>query len=181
MMHDSWFYYFSSLAQTIAAGSALLVALAVIRLQALANSLNAIEGSIAKAFFKIGRQSNYRRQAAARSLAEDWSTYFADVERVIDSNQELFSTESYTESKDFLDSLVSQGRQLDKCKRQLHHALALAFGGTVLFAGAAILVLPAAKWISPSILSWSWGLSGILLVALFMLYFRLVLSSLKSK
>lgn len=181
-MHDSWYYYFSSLAQTIAAGSALLVALAVIRLQALANSLNAIERSLADVFHNIGKGDDYRRQASAHFLNEDWGDYFHEVEELANKCPHSFVTRgSYAESRNFLDSLVAQGRKFEARNRQLHRALTLAFGGTVLFAGAAILVLPAAQWISPSILSWSWAVSGILLLVLFALYLRLVLSSMKSR
>lgn len=179
---DSWFYYFSSLAQTIAAGSVLLVALAVIRLQALTNSLNAIERSVAEAFYHIGKQDDYRSQAFANFLDEQWTDYFNEIEELANRHQRSFATTGdYTQSKDFVESLVAQGRKFEARNRQLHRALTLAFCGTVLFAAAAILVLPAAQWISPSILSWSWAVSGILLVILFALYLRLVLGSIKSK
>jgi hypothetical protein len=181
-MHNSWFYYFSSLAQTIAAGSALLVAIAVIRLQALANSLNAIERSVAEVFYNIGKQDDYQHRTSACFLNEDWTVYFDIVQSLADNNQTSFATKgAYTQSRTFLESLVGQGRKFEARKRQLHHALAWAFGGTVMFAGTAILVIPAAKWVSPSILSWLWSVSGILLIALFAAYLRLILKSMKSR
>src|SRR5256885_521355 len=47
-IHESWFFYLSSLAITITAGSALLVALAIVKMQSLAVSLTAIERSLAE-------------------------------------------------------------------------------------------------------------------------------------
>ena len=180
IMLDSWFYYFSSLAQTIAAGSALLVALAVIRLQALASSLNEIQHQVGETFFEIGRHGDYSKGAFKDFLNDQWSAYFNKVESLANDNKELFRP-NYAKSKALLDSLVAQGRKLETRSRKLHRALTLAFCGTVIFAGAAIIVLPAARWISPVILYVSWVVSGLLLVILFMTYLNLVWSSMKSK
>src|SRR5438477_230269 len=42
IIHEAWFFYLSSLGITITAGSALLVALAIVKMQSLAVSLTAI-------------------------------------------------------------------------------------------------------------------------------------------
>jgi hypothetical protein len=182
MIEDSWFYYFSSLAQTIAAGLALLVALVVIRLQNLSNSLNVIERSVAEAFYQIGKQDDYRSQASPHFLNEHWRVYFINVRRLAESNKQRFSSaRDYTQSKEFLDSLIDQGCKLEAGNRRLHRALAYAFGGTLVFAGTAILVIPIAQWISSRILWFSWAVSGILLLVLFVIYFRLVFETLKPK
>lgn len=182
MIENSWFYYFSSLAQTIAACSALLVAIAVIRLQNLSNSLNVIERSIAEAFYNIGKKDDYRSQASLHFLNEDWPSYFNNAQYLAKSNEKKFSSSGdYTQSKEFLESLIAHGRKLEVCNRQLNRALKHAFGGTVGFAGTAILAIPIAQWISPQVLWFSWTISGILLVALFAIYLRLVLDTLKTK
>ncbi len=178
---NSWYYYFSSLAQTIAAGSALLVALAVIRIQALDNKLDSIVDKVAKAFNDIGKQDDYHSEALPHFLNEKWTDYFETVESLINKYEKSFKEDSYTKSKYFIESLIAQGHKYEARNRQLHRALALAFIGTVIFAGAAILVLPAAQWISPMILWFSWAISGVSLVILFVLYLRLVLGSVKSK
>jgi hypothetical protein len=173
MIEDSWFYYFSSLAQTIAAGLALLVALVVIRLQNLSNSLNVIERSVAEAFYQIGKQDDYRSQASPHFLNEHWRVYFINVRRLAESNKQRFSS-----ARDYT---IDQGCKLEAGNRRLHRALAYAFGGTLVFAGTAILVIPIAQWISSRILWFSWAVSGILLLVLFVIYFRLVFETLKPK
>jgi len=182
MIENSWFYYFSSLAQTIAACSALLVALAVIRLQNLSGSVNVIERSVAESFYNIGKHDDYRRQASPHFLNEDWTVYFNTVQSLAESNKQKFSSSGdYIHSKEFLYSLIEQARKLEARSRQLHRALAYSFGGTVVFAGMSVLVIPIAQWISSNTLCFSWAVSGIMLVFLLMIYFRLVLDTLKPK
>jgi len=177
MIENAWFYYFSSLAQTIAACSALLVALAVIRLQNFYNSLNAVERSIAELFFNIDEQDNYRRQTSMHFQNEEWIHYFHNVRELAESNINKFAvTGDYTESKAFLDSLIEQGCKLEVRRHQLHNALVYAFVGTIVFVGTTILIIPIAQWISSFILWLSWAVSGISLVALFTIYLRLVLN-----
>lgn len=182
IMYDSWFYYFSSLAQAIAAGSALLVALAVIKLQVLVSRLNVVEHSVAELLYSIGKQDDYRSRLFAYFLNDDWVGYFREVENLADSCPNNFAAAAnYTQSRGFLDSLVAQGRKFEARHRRLHRALALAFGGTLVFAGTAILAIPASRWISSSIMLWAWIGSGALLIALSLVYFRVVSDSVRSR
>jgi hypothetical protein len=175
-IENSWFYYFSSLAQTIAAGSALLVALVVIRLQNLSTLLNSIEHAIAEAFYNINEQDEYRNQAFAYFLEERWGAYFDNVKRVAEDNQHKFEENHYIQSKAFLDSLIEKGRKLEERNSQLRRTLSYSFAGMVMFTGVAILVIPIAQWISPQTLWGAWGASGILLIVLFFVYYRQVVS-----
>lgn len=182
MIENSWFYYFSSLAQTIAACSALLVVLAIIRLQYLDNALNMIERSLAEVFFNIAEQDNYRRQVFIHFLNEKWHVYFDSVQELAEKNHHKFATSGdYTHSKVFLDSLIEHGRRLEARNRHLHRAMAFAFAGTVAFAGIAILAIPVAQWISTSVLLSCWAISGVLLIILFAKYLLLVNNTLTSK
>ncbi|KKO11427.1 hypothetical protein LCGC14_0019080 [marine sediment metagenome] len=176
-----WSYYFSSLAQTVAGASAILVALAVIRLQSIDNSLNGIERLIADAFFRIDKQDHYRGTAFVHFLNEDWHTYFEDVAGLASESENSFSSsDRYVESRGFVESLVERGCVLHSRKVKLHRALSLAFGGTIMFAGTAILLLPAGQWVSVPVMYSAWVGSGLLLVLLFTAYLRLVLSTARS-
>ena len=182
MIENSWFYYFSSLAQTVAAGSALLVALAIIRLQNLENSLISIERSISEAFYNIAEFDNYRKQASIYFLNEEWSTYFNNIKQLAESSIHKFSmSEEYTQSKEFLDFLIAQGIKFETRHCQLHRALVYGFTGTIIFAGVSILAIPIAQWISPWLLWFSWAVTGIFLIVLFIIYYRLIIGSLKWK
>jgi hypothetical protein len=182
MIENSWFYYFSSLAQAVAACSALLVAIALIRLQYLTNALNAIERLIAEAFYRITEHAVYQKEASPYHLNESWRIYFENVQTLVEKFQHKFKPlGDYLHSKEFVLSLLEHGRKLESDKRELHRSLTNAFGGTVLFAGAAILAIPLAQWISSWMLWIAWGISGFILAILFILYCRLVFDALKPK
>jgi hypothetical protein len=171
---DSWFYYFSSFAQTIAAISTLLVALAIIKLQSFSNSLNAIERSCAEVFYQIDRLSDYH-EISTPLLQDDWSTYFDSLANLAERCEPNFASGGpYTASSTYLAVLVGQGRRLQQRKTTLHTSLLRAFGGTLVSVGVSVLALPAAMWISRSILLFSWICSAAVLVCLLVYYLVLV-------
>ena len=182
-IENAWYYYFSSLAQTIAGLSALLVALAVIKLQYLASALNDIERLMSESFFKIAKQQDYRREAFSHFLKENWRAYFLEVQKMANANLHSFTSsgDEYTSSKDFVDALISQGSRLHDIQNNLHDDLKRAFLGSVAFAGLSILAIPVAPLASVSGFMCIWGISGISLVALLRLYFKLVLDTLNKK
>lgn len=173
VMQNAWFYYFSSLAQTIAAGSALLVALAVLRLQALENALYSIERTLGSIFLHIGKQDDYHSEASCHFVNTKWDSYFNSIETIAMKNKESFLA-SYAYSHVFVNSLLIRGRALELNSRKLHSALTFAFVGTVIFAGASILVLPLAMWITYTSFVFAWAISGLLLITLFTLYLQLL-------
>jgi hypothetical protein len=182
MLENSWFYYLSSLGQTIAGCSALLVALAVIKLQNYDNALNGIERTIAEIFFGLAEHDNYRKLTILYSRNEKWIQYFENVQNLAKSNVNKFSNSAnYSQSKEFLDSIIDQGRNIEAQKSKLHSNLTYAFGGTILLAGIAIIAIPFVQWICPSILWITWLISGLCLALLFFSYIRLILNILKSK
>jgi hypothetical protein len=176
VMQNAWFYYFSSLAQTIAGGSALLVALTVLRLQALENSLYSVERLLSLIFNHIGKQNEYNSEASHYFLNAQWDIYFQKV-AALTKKHKLNFLDSYTYSLAYVKSIINRGRFLESASRKLHSALTLAFGSSVAFAGAAILVLPLAKWLTANFFFLAWTISGIFLVVLFILYFRLLMES----
>lgn len=182
IVFDSWFYYFSSLAQTIAAGSALLMALALIRLQTISNSLLSIERSIAEVFYHAEIQHIYQNSASIYYYRNHWKEYLKKVRELADEYQYSFPDKGkYNHSLSFLQSLIAQGADLESKNQKLNRALAFAFGSTLLFAGAAILIIPFARWVTPSGLYVFWIVSGIFLVILFYMYFRLIKNSFKTR
>jgi hypothetical protein len=182
MIENSWFYYFSTLAQTIASASALLVALAVIKLQFLSSALHDVQQLIAEVFFKIAKSDDYISQVSSSILSENWEVYFQQVRQLVYSNKDCFSySGDYKTSKAFADSLIMQGSLLNLSKGRLHRALVYAFGGTVLFSGTSILAIPIAQWITSGILLYVWIGSGTLLMILLILYMRLITSTVEAK
>ena len=181
VVQNSWFYYFSSLAQTVAACSALLVALAIVKLQAIANAMSEIERLLAEAFYRIAKHDAYAQQASYHALTENWIRYFTAVQSLADNNARGFATdEDFTRCKAFVDELVARGRKLEAQHRTLRRILATAFVGTVAVAGAAILVLPFAERVSSKVLQWSWWGSGAVLVILLLVYLKLVFQIIRS-
>src|SRR5208282_5158026 len=89
-LHEAWFFYLSSLALTITASSTLLVALAVIKIQSLGNSLTAIERSVAEAFHKINKPDDYVAQASVHLLDDQWPEYLDAVEGLANKFQHSF-------------------------------------------------------------------------------------------
>ena len=179
-MADSWYYYFSSVAQTIAAASALLMALALIRLQYLSNGLQDVQRLLAEAFFRVARQDEYRRDVSPHFLREEWQAYLHMVRQLKESSAESFpASGEYTATVAYVDSLIDQGRYLHAKRMQLHRSLGHAFVGTVFFAFVSIAAIPVAQWVTPCLLYWVWGISGCVLAALFFLYCRVVHNTLE--
>ena len=176
MAENAWFYYFSSLAQTIAAGSALLVALAISRLQSLSNSLNESQRLLADGVYSIGQKGEYRK-ASSHFLNDDWTEYFNEVSTLRNACRHSFPSHgSYIESEEYVESLIAQGVRLKARLRALYRSLAVAFAGTLIFAGVAILILPLAyNGICPPLLFSGWTISALLLALLFGFYMVLVL------
>lgn len=177
---NSWYYYFSSVAQTIAAASTLLMALAFIRLQYLSNALQDVQRLLAEAFSRVSRQDEYRRDVYPHFLKEEWQAYFQRI-RELTATRKFPANGEYATTEAFVDSLVGQGESLHLWRTQLHRSLGFAFGGTVLYAFASIMVIPIAQWVTPSILYWVWPVSGGLLAFLLWLYYRVVQDTLEPK
>jgi hypothetical protein len=176
---DCWFSYFSAIAHTIAAASTLLIALACIRLQFLSSALHDLQRSLADAFVRVARQDEYHREPYRSFLAEDWDAYFQAVSGLASLSDERFPHGSeYTASKHYVDSLIRQGRSLHDARVGLHRSLGHAFGVTMLSAGLSILAIPLAPWVSLHGLFLAWGSSGVILVVLLWLYYRLILQTL---
>lgn len=182
MIENIWLYYFSTMAQTIAAASALMIALLIIRLQFLSNSLNDIQHLIAEIFFRIAKSNEYHTITSSHDLSKDCDKYFLSLKQWIDSNQACFSTNiDYKTSYGFINSLIQQGNKMGLIKRRLHKALVYTFGGTILFSGISILAIPLARWISFPILLYTWIFSGLSLIILLALYFRVIIRTLSIK
>jgi hypothetical protein len=173
-IENTWCSYFSSLAQTIAACSALLVAIAVIKLQNLDSSLNEIEKSIVKIMFAINKIDIYKENAFIFFIEGEIRTYFKLIEQFSLENKKSFSQKEYLQSKEYIDSLISQGMKLDSQRNQLYRSLLFSFCGTLIFSGVSILILPIAQWGSQMLFNFLWVLSGVFLSFLFWNYFRLI-------
>ena len=65
IVHEAWFHFFGALAETIAVGATLLLALVVVRLEFLAHTLSAIEHSVAERFHNIDEHDEYHADTAS--------------------------------------------------------------------------------------------------------------------
>lgn len=169
--HEAWLLYFNTLALTITAGSTLLVAVAVIRIQSLDSALKLIEHSIAGAFYKAGKLNDYS-QTVRFVLNEQWSEYFTNVRTLASFNHDQFSRDksNYSESKHFVDSIIAQGERLARHNATLRRSLIPTFLATAAVAGSAVLVLPAVNSIATTYLFWLWIASAIVSIALLMFF-----------
>jgi hypothetical protein len=182
-LRNSWYYYFSTLAQTIAGVSALLIALAIICLQTHTNALGEVQKLISKICFDTACQGRYLSEAFPHYESGDWVTYFSKVESIAndDANKRSFADEStYEQSLPYMNSLITLGRASHVKRREVRRALLFAFFGTVVYAVLAVLLLPVAPWVSMCGFQLSWGISGFAFVVLFVFYGRLAYISVKN-
>jgi hypothetical protein len=177
-IHEIWFFYLSSLALTITAGSTLLVAIAVIRMQSFAAALSAIERSAAEAFHKIDKLDDYTLRTCDFSLNERWREYFDAVQHLTEAFGDLFSgLGRYTETKAFVLFLVAQGHKIDQRNRRLQKAMMPVFVATAALAGIGIVSLPAVQWLTPSMLMVTWITSAAISVLLLMFFLHIIYSA----
>jgi hypothetical protein len=182
-IHEAWFFYLSSLALTITAGSTLLVALTVIKLQSISGAFATIERALAEAFHKAGRLDDYIQATSEHFLNDQWTEYFDAVESLAKQHGSLFSSHGlrYAETKSFVDSLVAQGRKLNRRNGQLQSAMLPTFIATAALAGVSILGLPAVQWISPTILLLTWAITGFIALVLLVFFLCVVNSAFRTK
>lgn len=178
LIHERWFYYINMLALTITAGSTLLFALVIVKLQSLSNSLISIERSIVDAFSRRGKLNDYSKHALKHSIDERWSDYFDAVGKLSEEFKNIFvppsQNTSFINTKAFVDSLVEQGRSLQKRNERLQIWIRSLFLVTATLSGIAVLILPAAPWISENLLIKVWIGSGLIFFVIFVFFLRIV-------
>jgi hypothetical protein len=162
---------FSSIAQTAAAASALLVAIAIIQLQYYSNLLHDMQTAIARLFYENSLHADYCQRAFLYYLDDEWEKYITEVRAMAQSGHVAFQpSQDYVRSREYLGHLVERGSRLLGRYRRLHAALFLAFVGTLFFAGTGILAIPTARWVTERSLIFIWVGSGAALLALFLSY-----------
>lgn len=175
-VHDAWLAYLSSLAGVLTAGSSLMIALAVIRIQSFVNALGLLERSIAEAFYNIGRLDAYLAKASPHYFNDEWQEYITAVKCLADQCETSFRREGpYSATKTFVTSMAARAQKLQMDRRQLERAIAIGFVLTGLTAGIAILAVPAVLWVSVNVLLWIWLLSGACALILLILYMYMLL------
>jgi hypothetical protein len=183
-VHDAWLSYFSCLAVTTMAASTLLVALVIIRIQSISNSLINVEKSLHEAFYKIDRLDDYLGNTSQHSLNEHWTDYFKAVDELSERHEKLFPAGEkgrYHETRAFVNALVNQGQRLEAQNLFLQTRIPPIFAATAFVASIALLALPAVQWISPSVLFMAWIVSGVVWLLLLVLLIYIIKSAFRFK
>lgn len=175
VLHESWFFYLSSIAIVITAGSTLLVALAVIKMQSIAVALTTIERSLAESFHRIDKLDEYLHQTSEHSINEQWQAFFDAVNTLSARHSAVFPLRGrYNETQAHVTALIKQGRRLEQRNHELHSKMPPVFVATAIVAGLALLGLPAAQWINQNVLIGTWIVSGVCCLVLLTLFLKVL-------
>lgn len=159
-LQNAWLYLCSSVAQTVAAASGLMLALVILRIQKTMEAIQMKENSTAALFQRISQHDNYLQSTSETSHLKLWSQYCVKVREIANRPEvrPCFARAiiNYQDSHECLEGYLSS--ILDYSQRESDLRSTIAKG--MLTTSSVIIVsnfaIPLSVWITPAILIIGW-------------------------
>jgi hypothetical protein len=133
---NSWYYFFSTISQALAASTALLAALAINQLNFLTIRIINLKERISEGMTFIGCDEVYNKTASPFADDANWNSFALACTEIIEANSKRFDSNVYPKSKNYMTDAVNRIQQTAGTHRRIR-TIMIATG---VISGALILL-----------------------------------------
>jgi hypothetical protein len=179
-IRECWMLYLSALAVAVTAGSSMLVAFAIIKIQSISVAMTTIHRDLTEAFRDIGGKEldEFIKRTSDLFLNERWTDYFNAVGTLaVEKDAEFGAGGNPKTTREFVKASIRQGHRLAEENKRIQTGMRPLFLGTILLSGLSLLLIPVAKWVDNTAeLVAMWCATGLVSIVL-LISFLMILNS----